>query len=81
MAVETGTALGEAGEARWDTIELQREDMLLMVATSCHHGLSALPDYKDGLQGALFHLWTPTEHTNTTSPTPHTWTPTPPRRP
>ena len=33
--------------------------MLLMVATSCHHGLLALSDSKDGLQGALFNLWTP----------------------
>ena len=33
--------------------------MLLTVATSHHHGLPALPDSKDGLQGALFHLWTP----------------------
>ena len=24
MAVQAGTAVGEAGEARWDTIELQR---------------------------------------------------------
>ena len=30
-----------------------------MVATSRHHGLPALPESKDGLQGALFHLWTP----------------------
>ena len=49
VAVQAGTALGEAGEARWDTIELQRGDMLLMVATSRHHGLPALPDSKDGL--------------------------------
>ena len=33
--------------------------MLLMVATSRHHGLPALPDSKDGLQGAFFNLWTP----------------------
>ena len=32
--------------------------MLLMVATSHHHGMLALPDSKDGLQGALFNLWT-----------------------
>ena len=38
----------------WDTIQLQRGDMLLMVATSRHHGMPALPDSKDGLQGALF---------------------------
>ena len=59
VAVQAGTALGEAGEARWDTVELHRGDMLLMVATSHHHGLPALPDSKDGLQGALFNLWTP----------------------
>ena len=59
MGVQAWTALGEAGEARWDTIQLQRGDMLLMVATSRHHGLPALLDSKDGLQGALFNLWTP----------------------
>ena len=59
VAVQAGTALGEAGEARWDAVELHRGDMLLMVATSRHHGLPALPDSKDGLQGALFSLWTP----------------------
>ena len=59
VAVQAGTALGEAAEARLDTVELQRGDMLLMVATSRHHGLPALPDSKDGLQGAVFHLWTP----------------------
>ena len=30
--------------------------MLMMVATSRHHGMPALPDSKDGLQGALFNL-------------------------
>ena len=59
VAVQAGTALGEAGEARWDTVQLHRGDMLLMVATSRHHGLPAHPDSKDGLQGALFNLWTP----------------------
>ena len=59
VAVQAGTALGEAGEARWDTVELHRGDMLLMGATSRHHGLPALPDSKDGLRGALFNLWTP----------------------
>ena len=49
MAVQAGTALGEAGEARWDTVELHQGDMQLMVATSRHHGLPALPDSKDGL--------------------------------
>ena len=42
-----------------------------MVATNRHHGLPALPDSKDGLQGALFNLWTPDprhkhHHANTT---------------
>ena len=59
VAVQAGTALGEAGEARWDTIQLQRGDTLLMVATSRHHGLPALPDTKDGLRGFFFNLWTP----------------------
>ena len=58
VAVQAGTALGGAGEARWDTVELHQGDMLLMVATRRHHGLPALPDSKDGLQGALFNLWT-----------------------
>ena len=78
VAVQAGTALGEAGEARWDTVELHRGDMLLMVATSRHHGLPALPDSKDGLQGLFFTCGPPTPDTNTTSPTPHTWTPPPP---
>ena len=78
VAVKARTALGEAGEARWDTIQLQRGDMLLMVDTSHHHGLPALPDFKDGLQGALFNLGTPdrahkhhqpnTTHLDPTSP-------------
>ena len=33
--------------------------MLLMVATSRHHGMLALPGARDGQQGALFNLWTP----------------------
>ena len=59
VAMQAGTALGEAGEARWDTSQLHRGDMLLMVATSRHHGLPTPPDSKDGLHGALFNLWTP----------------------
>ena len=59
VAVQAGTALGEAGEGRWDIVQLQRGDMLLMVATSRHHGLPAPRDAKDGLRGALFNLWTP----------------------
>ena len=59
IAVQAGTALGDAGELQWDTIQLQRVDMLLMVATSRHHGMPTLPNSKDVLQGALFNLWTP----------------------
>ena len=33
--------------------------MLLMVATSRHHGMPALPGSKDRLQGDLFNLWAP----------------------
>ena len=33
VAVQAGTALGEAGEALWDTIQLQRGDTLLMVVS------------------------------------------------
>ena len=58
VAVQAGTVLGDAGDAQWDAIEPQRGDMLLMVATSHHHGMPARPDSKDGLQGALFNLWT-----------------------
>ena len=54
-----GTALEEAEEVRWDTIQLARGDMLLMLATSRHHGLPPLPDSKDRPQWALFNLWTP----------------------
>ena len=46
VAVQAGTAVGEAREARSDTVELQRGDILLMVATSRHHGLLAPPDSK-----------------------------------
>ena len=59
MRVQAGTAVGEAAEVRWDTIELHRGGMLLMVATSRHHGKPALPGVRDGLQGTLFNLWTP----------------------
>ena len=59
MEVQAGTALGEAEEVRWGTIQPQRVDMLVVVATSRHHGMPALPDSKDGLQRALFNLWTP----------------------
>ena len=59
VRVQAGTALAEAAEVRWDTIERHRGDMLLMVATSRHHGMPPLPGAQDGLQGALFNLWTP----------------------
>ena len=52
-------AMREAPEVRWDTIQIHRGDMLLMVATSCHHGMLALPGARDGPQGALVHLWDP----------------------
>ena len=81
VAVQAGTALGVAGEAQWDTIQLQRGDMLLMVATSRHHGMPALPDSKDGPQGLFLTCGPPTPGTATTNPTPHTWTPAPPVRP
>ena len=79
VAVQAGTALGEAGEARWDTIELHRGNMLLMVATSRHHGLPALPDAKDGLQGARFHLWTPDPRHKHHQPNTTHLDPTPPK--
>ena len=53
MRVQAGTALREAAEVRRDTIQLQRGHMLLMVATSRHHGMPALPGARDGLHGAL----------------------------
>ena len=46
-AVHTGGPLGEAGEARWDTTQLQRGGILLMVATSRHHRLPS-PPYRQG---------------------------------
>ena len=58
VQVQAGTALGKA-EVQWDTIQLQRGDMQLMVATSRRHGMPALPNAKDGLQGAFFNLRTP----------------------
>ena len=33
--------------------------MPLVVATTRHHGVPSLPGARDGLQGALFNLWTP----------------------
>ena len=59
MQVQARTALGEAAEVCYDTIHLQRRDLLLIVATSRHHWMHALPGSKDGLHGALFNLWTP----------------------
>ena len=49
----------EAAEVRGDTIQPVRGRMLLMVATNRHHGMTALPGARDGLQRAIFHLWTP----------------------
>ena len=57
VRVQAGTALGEGAEVCWDTIELHRGNMLLLVAITRHHGMHALPGARDGLQGALFHLW------------------------
>ena len=54
--MQVRVALREAGEVRWDTIELHRGDMLLMVATTRHHGLPAPEGARDGLQGAPFNL-------------------------
>ena len=63
VRVHAGTALWEAAEVRWDTIELHTGDMLHVVATSHHHGMLALQGAWDGLHGALFHLWCPdTKH-------------------
>ena len=70
---------------RWDTIQLQRGDMLLTVAINGHHGIPALRGDRDGLQGALVNLWilmpAMRPSTATTNPTPPTWTPLPPLRP
>ena len=72
VAVQAGTGLGEAGDARWGTIQLQRGNMLLMVATSRHHALPALPNSKDGLHGAFFSLWNPDpRHRHHQPNTPH----------
>ena len=77
VAVQAGTALGEVGEASWDTIELQRGDMLLMVATIATMGCPPSPTPRMGYRGLFFTCGPPTANTNTTSPTPHTWTPHP----
>ena len=79
VAVQAGTALGEPGEARWDTIQLQRGGMLLMVATSRHHGLPAPPYAKDALQGAFFTLWTPDRGHRHHQPNTTHLDPTPPK--
>ena len=50
-----------------------------MVATSRHHGLPALLDSKDGLQGALFHLWTPDRAHKHHQPNTTHLDPTPPK--
>ena len=52
--------------------------MLLMVAKSRHHWMAALPGARDGLQGALFNLWTSNaKHRNHPPNTTHV-DPTPP---
>ena len=59
VRMQARTALVEAAGVHWDTIEPNRGDILLMVATIRHHGMPALPGAREGLQGALFHFWTP----------------------
>ena len=53
--------------------------MLVNVATSRHHGLPAPPDSKDGLQGALFNLWTPERAHKHHQPNTTHLDPTPPK--
>ena len=55
--------------------------MLLMVATSRHHGMPALPGTQDWLQGALFNLWTPEAKHRHHPPTTTHLDPPPPSRP
>ena len=52
--------------------------MLLMVATSRHHGMPALPAALDGLQGALFNLCTPDAKHSHHQPNTTLLDPTPP---
>ena len=52
-----------------------------MVATSHHHGMPALPNSKDGLQGALFNLWTPDAKHRHHQPNTTHLDPPPPLRP
>ena len=68
--VQVGAFIGELGRTRLDTIELWRGDMLLIMSTCRHHGMSAPERAKRGVQGAFFTLLTPDpEHLLTTSPT------------
>ena len=80
VQVQAGTTLGEAGLVRWDTIQLQRGDMLLMVATGRHHGMPAPHTPRMGRRGLFLTCGPPTPSTTTTSPTPPTWTAPPPPR-
>ena len=57
MELLAGTAMGEARETQWDTIELHRGDMLLMVSTCKHHGMLVPEGARDRLHGAFFTLW------------------------
>ena len=57
VRVQAGTALGEVAEVRWDTIELHRGDILLMVATSRHCGMPALPGSRLKIKSALVSAW------------------------
>ena len=81
MLVHAGTALGKAAEVRWDIIELQRGDMLLMVATSRHHGIPALQAPGMGYKGPFLSCRAPMPSTATTNPTPPTLIPLPPMKP
>ena len=48
VQVQAGTAVGEAADVRWDTIQLQRGDVLLMVATTHHHAWDPCPPGRQG---------------------------------
>ena len=45
--VQTGRALGEATEERWDEVLLQQGEVLVFVTTAWHHGLPPPPGAKD----------------------------------
>ena len=79
VAVHAGTALGEAGEARWDTVELHRGDTSRwwQRAVDMDYLPSSTP--RMGCRGLSLTCGPPTPDTNTPRPTPHTWTPPPPK--